>query len=113
MPERRAVDFARLAGRQLPVRVMVAKDGREPVEATRMLDVLKLDVLGGQEVLLSAEGEGAEAAAAWLAEVRLLLARHTMEDCRRLAAAALAAPDAATARRRVREAAPAATELGL
>ena len=41
---------------------MVAKDGREPVEARRMLDVLKLDVLGGQEVLLSAEGEGAERA---------------------------------------------------
>ncbi len=27
-----------------------------------MLDVLKLDVLGGQEVVLSAEGDGAERA---------------------------------------------------
>jgi phosphocarrier protein HPr len=75
MPERRAVvaskiglhlrvaaEFARLAGRQLPVRVMVAKEGKDPVEARRMLDVLKLDVLGGQEVLLSAHGEGAERA---------------------------------------------------
>jgi phosphocarrier protein HPr len=44
------------------VKVMVAKHGRDPVEARRMLDVLKLDVLGGQEVLLSAEGEGAERA---------------------------------------------------
>jgi phosphocarrier protein HPr len=75
MPERRAVvaskiglhmrvaaGFARLAGRQLPVKVMVAKDGKDPVEARRMLDVLKLDVLGGEEVVLSAEGEGAEQA---------------------------------------------------
>jgi len=52
-------------------------------------------------------------APAALAEVRLLLARHTLEDCRRLAAIALAAPDAETARARVREAAPAAAELGL
>jgi phosphocarrier protein HPr len=75
MPERRAVvaskiglhlrvaaGFARLAGRQLPVRVMVAKEGKDPVEARRMLDVLKLDVLGGQEVVLSADGDGAERA---------------------------------------------------
>ena len=75
MPERRAVvaskiglhmrvaaEFARLAGRQLPVKVMVARGGKGPVEARRMLDVLKLDVLGGQEVVLSAEGDGAEQA---------------------------------------------------
>ena len=75
MPERRAVvaskiglhlrvaaEFARLAARQLPVKVMVAKDGKDPVEARRMLDVLKLDVLGGEEVLLRADGEGAERA---------------------------------------------------
>jgi phosphocarrier protein HPr len=75
MPERRAVvaskiglhmrvaaEFARLAGRQLPVKVMVAKDGKDPVEARRMLDVLKLDVLGGQEVVLTADGDGAEQA---------------------------------------------------
>jgi phosphoenolpyruvate-protein phosphotransferase (PTS system enzyme I) len=52
-------------------------------------------------------------APAALAEVRLLLARHTLEDCRRLAAIARAAPDAATGRARVRDAAPAASELGL
>jgi phosphocarrier protein HPr len=75
MPERRAVvaskiglhlrvaaEFARLASRQLPVKVMVAKHGKDPVEARRMLDVLKLDVLGGEQVVLSAEGEGAEQA---------------------------------------------------
>ena len=48
-----------------------------------------------------------------LAAVRLLLARHTLDDCRRLAALALAAPDATTARAQVRQAAPAAAELGL
>jgi phosphotransferase system enzyme I (PtsI) len=48
-----------------------------------------------------------------LAAVRLLLARHTLDDCRRLAALALAAPDAPTARAQVRAAAPAAAELGL
>jgi phosphotransferase system enzyme I (PtsI) len=48
-----------------------------------------------------------------LAAVRLLLARHTLDDCRRLAALALAAPDAATARARARDAAPAAAALGL
>jgi phosphoenolpyruvate-protein phosphotransferase (PTS system enzyme I) len=52
-------------------------------------------------------------APAALAAVRLLLARHTLEDCRRLAAIALAAGDAETARARVREVAPAAGELGL
>jgi phosphoenolpyruvate-protein phosphotransferase (PTS system enzyme I) len=52
-------------------------------------------------------------APAALAAVRLLLARHSLEACRRLAAIALAAGDAETARARVREAAPAATELGL
>jgi phosphotransferase system enzyme I (PtsI) len=48
-----------------------------------------------------------------LAAVRLLLARHTLEDCRRVAALALAAPDAPTARAQVRQATPAAAELGL
>jgi len=74
MPERRAVvaskiglhlrvaaDFARTAARQ-PVKVTVAKDGKDPVEARRMLDVLKLDVRGGEEVILAAEGDGAEEA---------------------------------------------------
>jgi phosphotransferase system enzyme I (PtsI) len=48
-----------------------------------------------------------------LADVRLLLGRHTMADCRRLARLALDAPDAATARQRVREAATGVDELGL
>jgi len=48
-----------------------------------------------------------------LADVRLLLGRHTMADCRRLARLALEASEAGAARRRVREAASGVDELGL
>jgi phosphoenolpyruvate-protein phosphotransferase (PTS system enzyme I) len=48
-----------------------------------------------------------------LADVRLLLGRHTMADCRRLARLALEAPEAGAARQRVREAAGGVDELGL
>jgi phosphoenolpyruvate-protein phosphotransferase (PTS system enzyme I) len=48
-----------------------------------------------------------------IADVRMLLGRHTLDDCRRFAALALAAPDAASARERVRGATPVLEELGL
>ncbi|HZD37635.1 MAG TPA: phosphoenolpyruvate--protein phosphotransferase [Actinomycetes bacterium] len=48
-----------------------------------------------------------------LADVRMLLGRHSLDDCRRLAQLALSAPDAATARTRVRGATPVLVELGL
>jgi phosphoenolpyruvate-protein phosphotransferase (PTS system enzyme I) len=48
-----------------------------------------------------------------LPDVRLLLARHTMADCRRLAALALDAADADAAKARVRESATGIAELGL
>jgi phosphotransferase system enzyme I (PtsI) len=48
-----------------------------------------------------------------LPDVRLLLGRHSMADCRRLARLALDAPDAVVAKRRVREAARGLDELGL
>jgi phosphotransferase system enzyme I (PtsI) len=48
-----------------------------------------------------------------LADVRLVLGRHTMADCRRLARLALEAPEANAARQRVREAASGVDELGL
>jgi len=48
-----------------------------------------------------------------IADVRMLLGRHTLDDCRRLADEALGAPDAATARERVRGATPILEELGL
>jgi hypothetical protein len=43
----------------------------------------------------------------------MLLGRHTFDECRRLAEVALAAPDAATARERVRGATTNLEELGL
>jgi phosphocarrier protein len=74
MPERRAVvgskvglharpaaRFVKAAARQ-PVKVTVAKAGAEPVDAASILDVLALDVRGGEEVVLAAEGDGAEQA---------------------------------------------------
>ncbi len=48
-----------------------------------------------------------------VADVRMLLGRHTLDDCRRLAQLAAGAPDAETARTRVRGATPALGELGL
>ena len=48
-----------------------------------------------------------------LADVRLLLARHGMDHCRRLAGLALGAADAETGRARAREAATGVDELGL
>jgi phosphocarrier protein len=74
MPERRAVvgsavglharpaaRFVKAAARQ-PVKVTVAKAGAGPVDAASILDVLALDVRGGEEVVLVAEGDGAEQA---------------------------------------------------
>jgi phosphocarrier protein HPr len=74
MPERRAVvaskvglharpaaRFVKAAARQ-PVKVTVAKAGAAPVDAASILDVLALDVRGGEEVVLAAEGDGAEQA---------------------------------------------------
>ncbi len=58
---RPAARFVKAAARQ-PVKVTVAKAGAEPVDAASILDVLALDVRGGEEVVLAAEGDGAEQA---------------------------------------------------
>jgi len=52
-------------------------------------------------------------AASALADVRLLLARHTLADCRALAGLALSSPDAASARSAARSAANELDRLGL
>ena len=67
MPERRVVVgskvglharpaalFVQAAARQ-PVKVTIAKDGRQPVNARSILAVLALDVRGGEEVVLAAD----------------------------------------------------------
>jgi phosphocarrier protein len=74
MPERRVVVgskvglharpaalFVQAAAKQ-PVRVTIARDGKPPVDAKSILAVLGMDVRGGEEVVLAAEGEGADAA---------------------------------------------------
>jgi phosphocarrier protein HPr len=74
MPERRAVVgskvglharpaalFVQAAARQ-PVRVTIAKGGKDPVDARSILAVLGLDVRGGEEIVLAAEGDGADRA---------------------------------------------------
>jgi len=82
MPERRVVVgskvglharpaalFVQAAAKQ-SVKVTIAKDGRDPVDARSILAVLALDVRGGEEVVLAtADDEGAEAALDELATV--------------------------------------------
>jgi phosphocarrier protein len=60
--------FVQAAGQQ-PVPVSIAKEGGLPVDARSILMVLGLDVRGGETVVLSADGEGAEAALDALVEV--------------------------------------------
>lgn len=49
--------------------VTIAKAGKEPVSARSILAVLGLDVRGGEEVVLEAEGDGAEAVLDKLADL--------------------------------------------
>ena len=49
------------------VPVTIGKPGQEPADARSILSVLALDARGGDEIVLSAEGEGADAALETLA----------------------------------------------
>ena len=84
MPERRVVVgskvglharpaamFVQAAAKQ-PVKVTIAKVGGDPVDARSILSVLALDARGGDEVVLAADGDGAEQA---LEELAALVAR--------------------------------------
>ena len=84
MPERRvavgskvglharpAAMFVQAAAKQ-PVKVTIAKVGGDPVDARSILSVLALDARGGDEIVLVAEGDGAEQA---LDELAALVAR--------------------------------------
>lgn len=68
---RPAALFVQAAARQ-PVRVKIAKPGGDPVDARSILSVLGLDARNGDEVVLTAEGEGDQAA---LDELAALLER--------------------------------------
>jgi phosphocarrier protein HPr len=65
---RPAALFVQAAAKQ-PVKVTVAKDGKDPVDARSILRVLGLDVRGGEEVILAAEGDGADEAVDAMAEL--------------------------------------------
>jgi phosphocarrier protein len=84
MPERRVVIgskvglharpaamFVQAAAKQ-PVKVTIAKTGGDPVDARSILSVLALDARGGDEVVLAADGDGADQA---LDELAALVAR--------------------------------------
>jgi phosphocarrier protein HPr len=58
---RPAAIFVQAAAKQ-PVKVTLGKEGKPPVDARSILSVLALDARGGDEVVLAAEGEGAEEA---------------------------------------------------
>jgi phosphocarrier protein HPr len=57
---RPAALFVKLAGEQ-PATVTVAKDGSDPVAANSILAVMTLGAAAGDEVVLAAEGDGADA----------------------------------------------------
>jgi phosphocarrier protein HPr len=63
---RPAALFVKAAAEQ-PVRVTIAKGERPPVDAASILGVMTLGAEHGDEVVLAAEGDGAEAALAKLA----------------------------------------------
>lgn len=65
---RPAAMFARAAAKA-PIDVTVARPGGAPVNAKSILAVLSLDVRGGEEVVLRAEGDGAETVLADLVSV--------------------------------------------
>jgi phosphocarrier protein HPr len=66
---RPAMIFVQAAAAQ-PVKVTIGKaDGGAAVDARSVLSVLGLDIRGGQEVVLAADGEGADAALDSLVEL--------------------------------------------
>lgn len=74
---RPAALFVQAASRQ-PVKVKIAKPGTDPVDARSILSVLGLDARNGDQVVLSADGDGDDAgvvAEAALDELAALLER--------------------------------------
>jgi phosphocarrier protein HPr len=50
------------AATKVPMTVLVAKSGEEPVNAKSILSVIGLDVRQGDEIVITAEGDDADAA---------------------------------------------------
>lgn len=57
---RPAATFVQAAAKS-PIEVTVSKANREPVNAKSILAVMSLDARQGEEIVIRAEGEGAEA----------------------------------------------------
>ncbi len=57
------------AAAQAGMPVFIGKPGQAPADARSILSVLSLDARGGDEIVLSAEGDGAEAALDALAAI--------------------------------------------
>jgi phosphocarrier protein HPr len=57
------------AAAQAPVPVFIAKQGGAPVDARSILSVIGLDARGGDTIVLSAEGAGADAVLDGLAAI--------------------------------------------
>jgi len=58
---RPATLFVQAASKQ-PVKVTIGRPGEEPVDARGILGVLGLGVKGGEDVVLAADGDGADTA---------------------------------------------------
>ncbi|ACU39082.1 HPr family phosphocarrier protein [Actinosynnema pretiosum subsp. pretiosum] len=82
MPERRvtvaskvglharpAALLAKAAAERKPVRITIAKGEGQPVDAASVLGLMTLGAMHGDEVVLTAEGDGAEEALAAIAEI--------------------------------------------
>ena len=65
------------AAAKAPVPVLIAKQGGEPVDARSILSVLGLDARGGDTIVLSADGDGADAVLDGLAAI--VAANHDAE----------------------------------
>jgi phosphocarrier protein HPr len=72
MPERRVVIGSKVGLHARPAAMFVQAAGGDPVDARSILSVLALDARGGDEVVLAAEGDGADQA---LDELAALVAR--------------------------------------
>ncbi len=68
------------AAAKAPVPVFIARQGGEPVDARSILSVLGLDARGGDTVVLSADGAGADAVLDALAAI--VAADHDAEGPR-------------------------------
>ncbi|MFD0201003.1 MULTISPECIES: HPr family phosphocarrier protein [Saccharothrix] len=52
-----------------PVKVTIRKDDGQPVEAASVLNLMTLGAMHGDEVVLAADGDGADAALEAIAEI--------------------------------------------